>query len=139
MHKALLIASVLAWLITPAFAQTSPPALSGNYLPQVLASSEAHRESLERLIAGKPGLPYWIRSLTRQSRYVALASEEVTVRAKPMQLFRACEAGRCEASWLRILYSADGKRGLLYIFDDKLGIKIFGDPLPEELSFLTRG
>lgn len=129
----------LACLMHPAFAQTPPPppALSGNYLPQVLAGSEAHRDSLMGMIKGKPGLPYWVRSILNQPRYVALASQEVTVKGKPMQLFRACEAKKCETNWLRILYSADGKRGLLYISDEKLGIKIFGDPTPEELFFLT--
>ena len=71
-------------------------------------------------------------------RYVALASEEVKVKDKRMQLFRACEPRTCESSWIRVLYSEDGKRALLYVSDAKLGIKIFGDPTPEELAFLTR-
>ncbi|MGL3606226.1 Ivy family c-type lysozyme inhibitor [Rhizobium sp. G187] len=122
----------------PLAAQPTSTSLSGNYLPQVLAASQTHRDSLTVLIKGQPGLPFWVRSLVRQPRYVALASQEVRVKDAPMQLFRACEARRCEASWLRALFSADGKRVLLYISDDKLGIKIFGDPTPQELAFIAR-
>jgi hypothetical protein len=119
-------------------AQTASPSLAGNYLPNVLATSPAHRDSLMEMIKGKPGLPFWVRALVRQPRYVALASEEVKVRDRRMQLFRACEPKTCETSWIRVLYSQDGKRALLYVSDAKLGIKIFGDPTPEELAFLTR-
>lgn len=122
---------------TPVLAETPAP-LSGNYLPQVLETSKAHRDSLESLIAGKPGLPYWVRSLFTQPRYVALVSEKVEVAGVPMQRFYACEAKRCEESFLRVLYSADGKRVLLYMSDDKLGPKIFGDPTPQEMNFLLR-
>jgi hypothetical protein len=119
-------------------AQTASPSLAGNYLPSVLATSPAHRDSLMEMIKGQPGLPFWVRALVRQPRYVALASEEVAVKDKRMQLFRACEPRTCEASFIRVLYSEDGKRALLYVSDAKLGIKIFGDPAPEELAFLTR-
>lgn len=122
----------------PLNAQTASPSLAGNYLPSVLATSPAHRDSLMEMIKGKPGLPFWVRALVRQPRYVALASEEVSAKEKRMQLFRACEPKTCEASWIRVLYSEDGKRALLYVSDAKLGVKIFGDPTPEELSFLTR-
>lgn len=121
-----------------AIAQTASTSLAGNYLPNVLANSPAHRDSLMEMLKGKPGLPFWVRALVRQPRYVALASEEVAVKDRRMQLFRACEPRTCETSWIRVLYSEDGKRALLYISDAKLGIKIFGDPTPEELAFLTR-
>ncbi len=121
-----------------AIAQTASTSLAGNYLPQVLATSPAHRDSLMEMIKGKPGLPFWVRALVRQPRYVALASEEVTVKDKRMQLFRACEPYKCEKSFIRVLFSEDGKRALLYISDATLGIKIFGDPTPEELTFLAR-
>ena len=121
-----------------AHAQIASPSLAGNYLPSVLAASPAHRDSLMDMIKGQPGLPFWVRALVRQPRYVALASEEVKVKESRMQLFRACEPRTCETSWLRVLYSEDGKRALLYVSDAKLGIKIFGDPTPEELAFLTR-
>lgn len=136
-HRLLWSCLILIAHATSVLAETPLP-LSGNYLPQVLETSKPHRASLESLIAGKPGLPYWVRSLFTQPRYVALASEKVEVAGVPMQRFYACEAKRCEASFLRILYSADGKRALLYISDDKLGLKIFGDPTPPELNFLAR-
>jgi hypothetical protein len=134
----LIFAVLLVFGSSPLHAQTASPSLAGNYLPSVLATSPAHRDSLMEMIKGKPGLPFWVRALVRQPRYVALASEEVKVKDKRMQLFRACEPRSCEASFIRVLYSEDGKRALLYVSDAKLGIKIFGDPTPEELFFLTR-
>ena len=134
----LVLLTVLILSASPLHAQTASTSLAGNYLPSVLATSPAHRDSLMEMIKGKPGLPFWVRALVRQPRYVALASEEVAVKDKRMQLFRACEPRTCETSWIRVLYSEDGKRALLYISDAKLGIKIFGDPTPEELTFLTR-
>ncbi len=139
MRNLILAIGVLSGLsAAPVHAQTASPSLAGNYLPSVLATSPAHRDSLMEMIKGKPGLPFWVRALVRQPRYVALASEEVKVKDKRMQLFRACEPRTCESSWIRVLYSEDGKRALLYVSDAKLGIKIFGDPTPEELAFLTR-
>ena len=139
MRKRLLtIAAALTLSAVPLHAQTASTSLAGNYLPNVLASSPTHRDSLMEMIKGQPGLPFWVRALVRQPRYVALASEEVSVKDKRMQLFRACEPRTCETSWIRVLYSEDGKRALLYVSDAKLGIKIFGDPTPEELAFLTR-
>jgi len=134
----LVLLAVLSLSAAPLHAQTASTSLAGNYLPSVLATSPAHRDSLMEMLKGKPGLPFWVRALVRQPRYVALASEEVAVKGKRMQLFRACEPHTCETSWIRVLYSEDGKRALLYISDAKLGIKIFGDPTPEELTFLTR-
>ena len=139
MRKLILAIGILSGLsAAPVHAQTASPSLAGNYLPSVLATSPAHRDSLMEMIKGKPGLPFWVRALVRQPRYVALASEEVTVKDKRMQLFRACEPYKCEKSFIRVLFSEDGKRALLYISDATLGIKIFGDPTPEELSFLAR-
>jgi len=134
----LVLLTALTLNAAPVHAQTASTSLAGNYLPSVLATSPAHRDSLMEMIKGKPGLPFWVRALVRQPRYVALASEEVAVKDKRMQLFRACEPRTCETSWIRVLYSEDGKRALLYVSDAKLGIKIFGDPTPEELTFLTR-
>lgn len=139
MRRYLFITGLLVALgALAAEAQTASPSLAGNYLPSVLATSPAHRDSLMEMIKGQPGLPFWVRALVRQPRYVALASEEVAVKDERMQLFRACEPRTCEASFIRVLYSEDGKRALLYVSDAKLGIKIFGDPTPEELAFLTR-
>jgi hypothetical protein len=134
----LALLAVLSLSASSLHAQTASTSLAGNYLPSVLATSPAHRDSLMEMIKGKPGLPFWVRVLVRQPRYVALASEEVNFRDQRMQLFRACEPRTCETSWIRVLYSEDGKQALLYVFDAKLGIKIFGDPTPEELAFLTR-
>ncbi|MFN7125072.1 MAG: Ivy family c-type lysozyme inhibitor [Allorhizobium sp.] len=134
----LVLLTVLILSAAPLQAQTASTSLAGNYLPSVLATSPAHRDSLMEMIKGKPGLPFWVRALVRQPRYVALASEEVAVKDRRMQLFRACEPRTCDTSWIRVLYSEDGKRALLCISDAKLGIKIFGDPTPEELAFLTR-
>lgn len=139
MKKLILVfAALLVVGSAPVHSQTASTSLAGNYLPSVLATSPAHRDSLMEMLKGKPGLPFWVRALVRQPRYVALASEEVAVKDRRMQLFRACEPRTCETSWIRVLYSEDGKRALLYISDAKLGIKIFGDPTPEELAFLTR-
>ena len=139
MRRYLFITGLLVALgALAAEAQTASPSLAGNYLPSVLATSPAHRDRLMEMIKGQPGLPFWVRALVRQPRYVALASEEVAVKDKRMQLFRACEPRTCEASFIRVLYSEDGKRALLYVSDAKFGIKIFGDPAPEELAFLTR-
>lgn len=134
----LALLAALSLSAAPLHAQTASTSLAGNYLPSVLAASPAHRDSLMEMIKGQPGLPFWVRALVRQPRYVALASEEVAVKDKRMQLFRACEPRTCESSWIRVLYSEDGKRALLYVSDAKLGIKIFGDPTPEELTFLAR-
>jgi hypothetical protein len=138
MRRVTALLTVLILSAAPLHAQTASTSLAGNYLPSVLATSPAHRDSLMEMLKGKPGLPFWVRALVRQPRYVALASEEVAVKDRRMQLFRACEPRTCETSWIRVLYSEDGKRALLYISDAKLGIKIFGDPTPEELSFLAR-
>lgn len=121
-----------------AAAQAETVTLQGNFLPAVLASSKPHRESLQELIHGQRGIPTWVRNMIRQPRYVALASEKVEIEGKPMQLFEACEPGRCEASRLHALYSEDGKRVTLRISDIKLGEKLFGQPSASELQALGR-
>ncbi len=135
--KSTLTAMLMAMLVaTSAGAQAPDASLSGNFLPAVLAASEPHRESLQALIKGKPGIPFWLRNMVRQPRYVALASKKVDVAGKPMQLFEACEAKRCDDSRVRVLYSADGKRAVLRISDTKLGDKLFGEPSVGELRAL---
>lgn len=111
--------------------------LSGNFLPKVLETSAAHRDSLLGLVKGKPGLPFWVRALLRQPMYVAFASEEVEIAGDRRQRFRACEAQHCDASWLVVIYSADGKHAVLKVSDAKLGVKILGDPTPDELVALA--
>ncbi|UJW76395.1 Ivy family c-type lysozyme inhibitor [Rhizobium sp. SL42] len=127
---------VAMFMATFANAQSPDPGLSGNFLPAVIASSAPHRESLVALIKGKQGLPSWVRNMVRQPRYVALASKQVEVAGKPMQVFEACEAKRCEESRIRVLYSADGKRAVLRASDVKLGEKIFGQPSSGEMRAL---
>ncbi|CAH0339878.1 hypothetical protein RHI9324_01531 [Rhizobium sp. CECT 9324] len=131
-----LTVSMAMLVATSANAQAPDASLSGNFLPAVLAASEPHRESLQALIKGKPGTPFWLRNMVRQPRYVALASKKVDVAGKPMQLFEACEAKRCDDSRVRVLYSADGKRAVLRISDSKLGEKLFGEPSIGELRAL---
>jgi hypothetical protein len=111
--------------------------LSGNFLPKVLETSAAHRDSLMGMIKGKPGLPFWVRALVREPRYVARASEEIAVSGERRQKFHACEAQHCEASWLVAIFSADGKHAVLKVSDAKLGVKFFGNPTPDELAALA--
>lgn len=132
---------VVLSLLSPAAAQDNAglpdTSLSGNFLPKVLETSAAHRDSVVALVKGKPGLPFWVRALVRQPRYVALASEEVEISGERRQRFRACEAQHCDASWLVAIFSADGKHAVLKVSDAKLGVKFFGNPTPDELVALA--
>lgn len=116
----------------PLHAEESEPSLSGNFLPQVIATSAPHRAAVEKLVKGRRGLPYWVRSMVVRPKYIALASKSVTVDGKEMQLFSACEAGRCPDSNLRALFSADGKRVTVYIRDVRQGHLVLGDPTSAE-------
>ncbi|QLF69704.1 hypothetical protein FE840_009205 [Peteryoungia desertarenae] len=133
---ALVILIGMNW--SPALSQTRENELSGRFLSAVITTSEPHRESLEGLIKGKPGLPSWVRNMMSRPRFIALASETVEIAGKPMELFRACEAGRCAESALAVLYTPDGKRAVLRIADDRLGVTIFGDASEAELQVLSR-
>ncbi|MHA7970111.1 Ivy family c-type lysozyme inhibitor [Rhizobium sp. CAU 1783] len=125
-------------VLGPLASRAAEPTLSGNFLPALVAGSEPHRAALETLIKGRPGLPPWVRNMIRQPRYVALASTRVETGGVAMQLFTACEAGRCEESRISVLFSADGKRAVARIVDRKLGEKLLGDPSAEELGALLR-
>ncbi len=125
-------AAVAFALAFPLHAEEPAQNLSGNFLPQVIATSAPHREALEKLLRGRRGLPSWIRSMVVRPKYIALASTSVAVDGKEMQLFSACEAGRCAESRLQALYSADGKRVTVYIRDTRQGHLVFGDPTPAE-------
>ncbi|RKE85762.1 Ivy family c-type lysozyme inhibitor [Rhizobium sp. AG855] len=141
MRHSILTALMVLSLAAPAATQDTDglpdTSLSGNFLPKVLETSAVHRDSLMDMIKGKPGLPFWVRTLVSQPRYVALASEEVVVSGERRQLFRACEAGRCDASRLVAIFSADGKHAVLKVSDAELGVKFFGDPTPDELVALA--
>jgi Inhibitor of vertebrate lysozyme (Ivy) len=132
------VAFVTALLAFAAQAQVVDTSLSGNFLPKVLETSAAHRDSLMGMVKGKPGLPFWVRALVRQPRYVALASEEVDVSGERRQRFRACEAQHCDASWLVAIFTADGKHAVLKVSDAELGVKFFGNPTPDELVALAQ-
>jgi Inhibitor of vertebrate lysozyme (Ivy) len=132
------VAFVTALLAFAAQAQVADTSLSGNFLPKVLETSAAHRDSLMGMVKGKPGLPFWVRALVRQPRYVALASEEVDVSGERRQRFRACEAQHCDASWLVAIFTADGKHAVLKVSDAELGVKFFGNPTPDELVALAQ-
>jgi len=123
---------------TSAAAQSPDTSLSGNFLPALLETSAPHRDSLTALIKGKPGLPGWVRSIIKRPRYVALASEAVEIGDRRLQLFRACEAGKCEASGITVLFSADGKRAVLRVSDLKLGITVYGEASEDELKVLSQ-
>jgi len=125
-------AAIAVALAFPLRAEEPAKGLSGNFLPEVIASSAPHREALEKLLRGRHGLPPWIRAMVARPKYIALASKRVTVEGKAMQLFSACEAGRCAESRLRALFSADGKRVTVYIRDARQGHLVFGDPTPAE-------
>lgn len=135
--RKLLVLAVLLSSLNSAFAQAPDTSLSGNFLPKVLETSAAHRDSVVALVKGKPGVPFWVRALVRQPRYVALASEEVEVSGERRQKFRACEAQHCDASWLVVIFSADGKHAVLKVSDAELGVKFFGNPTPDELVALA--
>ncbi len=132
------VALVTAFHSFAVFAQVADISLSGNFLPKVLETSAAHRDSLMGMLKGKPGLPFWVRALLRQPMYVAFASEEVQITGDRRQRFRACEAQHCDASWIVVIFSADGKHAVLKVSDAKLGVKIFGDPTPDELVALAK-
>ncbi len=119
-------------LAFPLHAEEPVQSLSGNFLPEVIASSSPHRDALEKLLRGRRGLPPWIRGMVARPKYIALASKSVAVEGKEMQLFSACEAGRCAESRLQALFSADGKRVTVYIRDTRQGHLVFGDPTPAE-------
>nr|WP_284739540.1 Ivy family c-type lysozyme inhibitor [Rhizobium sp. CG5] len=112
--------------------------MSGNFLADVIATSEPHRDSLTALLKGRRGLPSWVRNMVSQPRYVALASERFDIAGQAMQRFRACQPGRCEASRIWVLYSADGKRAVARVVDEGLGETLFGDPSVAELAALRR-
>lgn len=132
-----MIVATLVCLASTGGAYAAEPSLSGNFLPAVIVSSEPHRQALVGFIRGKPGLPAWVRNMVRRDRYVALASRRVEIEGRSMQLFAACQPGRCAASALRLLYSEDGKRALMRIADVRLGTIVLGDPGPAELGVLA--
>lgn len=128
---------LLALLLAPIPSAAAEP-LSGNFLAAVIATSEPHRDSLSALLKGRRGLPSWVRNMVSQPRYVSLASQEVRVGDRPMQLFAACDPGQCPTSALRLLFSADGTHVVARIIDGKAGTQLLGMPSAAEVVVLER-
>ncbi len=118
----------------PATAQN----LSGQFLAQTIQISKPHRDALTALVRGKQGIPPWVLNMVGKNDYVGLASVEVPVDGKPMQLFYACEAKRCGQSAIRVLFSADGKHVVMRLNDDRLGESFLGQPSDAEKAALDR-
>ena len=128
----------LAALIFPQqTARAEDMTVGGRYLPQVVASSKAHRDALEKLIKGKPGIPNWVRNMITRDRYVALASVLLPVDGKPRERFDACEPKNCSGSRIVILYSPDGKYAVMAISDEKRGEILLGSPDAAERQILV--
>ncbi|MBP1850270.1 Ivy family c-type lysozyme inhibitor [Rhizobium halophytocola] len=113
------------------------PTLGGRFLPQVVATSKPHHDSLEKLIRGRAGIPTWVRNMLYRDRYVALASVPVDLGKERHERFDACEAGRCAASRIVVLYSGDGKHAAMVVEDIKLGEVFLGDPSAAEKKVLS--
>ncbi|HBF29703.1 Ivy family c-type lysozyme inhibitor [Rhizobium sp.] len=127
--------AILVGLSTvPAFADN----LSGQFLAQTVQTSKPHRDALSALVRGKQGVPPWVLNMVNKSDYVGLASVQMPVDGKPMQLFYACEAKRCNQSAIRVLFSAGGKHVVMRINDDRLGEKFLGTPSEAERAALDR-
>ncbi len=132
------LAAFVLLTLTPFGRAEDQPTLSGNFLPSVLASSEAHRTSLTKVIKGRQRMPVWVRSMMNNPRYVSLASEKVEVEGRPMQFFKTCEPRTCVDSEMRVLFSADGKRAVVLVRDKKRGEQFLGEPSAGEKEALER-
>lgn len=87
---------------------------------------------------GKQGVPPWVLNMVNRSDYVGLASVEMPVDGKPMQLFYACEPKRCNQSAIRVLFSADGKHVVMRVNDERMGEVFLGKPTDAEKAALDR-
>ncbi|MCM2294459.1 inhibitor of vertebrate lysozyme family protein [Allorhizobium sp. BGMRC 0089] len=112
--------------------------LSGNFLAQTVRSSKPHREALERLIRGAQGIPPWVLNMVQADTYVGLASIEVPVEGRPMQLFFACAPKRCQQSAIKVLFSADGKHAVMRVDDQGAPPVFLGSPDAAEKAALER-
>jgi hypothetical protein len=128
------LAILVCLCTTPAHAQN----LSGQFLAQTVQTSKPHRDALTALVRGKQGVPPWVLNMVSRNDYVGLASVEIPVDGKPMQLFYACEPKRCTQSAIRVLFSADGKHVVMRLNDDRLGEVFLGKPSDAEKAALDR-
>lgn len=125
---------VACMMAAPAFAQS----LNGQFLAQTVQTSKPHKDALKALVYGRQGIPPWVLNMVSRDDYVGLASVEIPVDGKPMQLFYACEAKRCNQSAIRVLFSKDGKHVVMRVNDDRLGETYLGEPTAAEKTALER-
>ncbi|MGV2127646.1 Ivy family c-type lysozyme inhibitor [Agrobacterium vitis] len=130
----LLLTALACFFAVPAAAEN----LSGNFLAQTVKTSKPHRDALTGLVRGRQGIPLWVLNMVRKDDYIGLASVEMPVDAKPMQLFYACQPKRCEQSAVRVLFSADGKHAVMRIQDQAEGEIFLGTPSEAEKTALAR-
>ncbi|MBB4955550.1 hypothetical protein H4S14_003499 [Agrobacterium vitis] len=135
MLRRLMVLSMLACLAgSPVLAQN----LSGQFLAQTVQISKPHQDALKALVRGRQGVPPWVLNIVARDDYIGLASVEMPVEGKPMQLFYACEAKRCGQSAIRVLFSADGKHVVMRVNDDRMGESFLGNPSDAEKAALAR-
>lgn len=117
---------------------TAAESLSGNFLAMTVKTSKPHRDALGALVRGRQGIPVWVLNMVTRNDYVGLASVEVPVEGKPMQLFYACQPKRCAESAVRVLFSADGKHAVMRVNDKQQGQVFLGTPSEAETAALSR-
>ncbi|MCJ8508213.1 inhibitor of vertebrate lysozyme family protein [Rhizobium lemnae] len=113
-------------------------AKSGRFLHEVVAASQAHRESLQQLLRKTQRLPPWVRNMITNPLYVSGASTAVTIAEKPFELFGACLVKLCPQSHLRILFTPQGKIASMRIVDEKMGEIVLGEPDADQLLQLSK-
>lgn len=113
-------------------------AKSGRFLHEVVASSQAHRESLQQLLRKTQRLPPWVRNMITNPLYVSGASTTVTIAEKPFELFGACLVRLCPKSHLRILFTPQGKIVSMRVVDEKMGEILLGEPDADQLLHLSK-
>ncbi|WP_137135458.1 Ivy family c-type lysozyme inhibitor [Rhizobium sp. FKY42] len=111
---------------------------SGRFLHEVVASSQAHRESLQQMLRKTQRLPPWVRNMITNPLYVSGASTAVTIAEKPFELFGACLVRLCPQSHLRILFTPQGKIVSMRVVDEKMGEIIMGEPDADQLLQLSK-
>lgn len=134
MRHAILLATALLFPSVPVRAED---AHSGRYLFRVVEASQQHRDSLQALVKGRPGIPNWVRNMISRPGYVAMASTAETVGGRPIERFMACEAHNCGASQVFVLFSPDGKHVVMRISDGDKGEMYLGDPDEAEKTLLA--
>jgi hypothetical protein len=148
------IIALLAVLACPAMSRAERPALpaaaapavtapavtepSGRYLNALLSTSAPHRQTLEELLRGKQGLPYWVRNISRNQGFVSGLSRQVEIDGGHYEFFAVCAPRSCEVSTFRVLFTLDGKLAFARIGDPQTGEKFLGDPGPQFWAMLRK-